>query len=125
MSGRTLAAAIWRLSLLVCVSVEVARKSSASPCASAAPRSSSSVSNCSLSVGGFFFSAAGAAFASASADFFVAGAGALLPESPQPAITAATTATMVHRAMTTSEGTMSGFPPGPRLYTSSGAKLVR
>src|SRR4051794_21106983 len=110
-SGSALAAAICRLSSATCPSVDVARKSATSPCSSAAPRSMSSASSCSVSLGGFFFSAAGAALG-ASADCFVAGAGALLAVSPQPAITAAAAASMVQRIMTSSEGTMSEFP-GP------------
>ena len=77
-----------------------------------------------MSVCGFSLTVSALGLASAET-FFVAGAGELLAESPQPAITAAAAASMVQRVMTTSEGTMSGFPSGPWVYTWSDAKLVR
>ena len=77
-----------------------------------------------MSVLGFSLTVSALGLASAET-FFAGGALAVLAESPQPAITAAAAASMVQRVMTTSEGTVSEFPPDLEVYTWSDAKLVR
>ncbi len=119
--GSALAAAIARLSLAICAPVVVSKKSWVSPNSSARARIDSSSSSCSVSVGGFF----GVVFGLLSATFFVAGAGALLAESPQAAMSAAAAINMVQRGMATSEGTVSEIPVRRADQSPSDAKLVR
>ena len=119
--GRSLAAAIARLSRFAWAPIEVLRKSWSSPSSRARARAVRSFVSCAELLGG----GVGVALGLVSEAVFFVGEGELPPLSPQAAKATATAARAVQRVMATGEHTMSGFPTLAFVSPLSNAKVVR